>query len=165
MLSCVRLFMTPWTAAHQASLSFTVSWSLLKFMSTDLVILSNHFIFFCLLLLLPSVFRASGSFPMSQLSTSGGQNIEVSASVLSVNIRGWFPLGLTGLISLQTLKSLLQYANLKASVLQCSTFLMVQLSHPHMTTGKTIALTIRDKKRAQALDSNRSHFKYQLCHS
>ena len=98
------------------------------------------------LLLLPSIVPASGSFPMSQLFASGGQSIRVSAStsVLPVNIRDWFPLGWTGWISLQSkgLKSLLEHHNLKASILQCSAFFMVQLSHPYMTTGKTMASTI-----------------------
>ena len=80
---------------------------------------------------------------MSQLFTSGGQSIgaSASASVLSMNIQGGFPLGLTGLIFLSpTLKSLLQHHSLKASILQHSAFFMVQLSHP-LTTGKTVALT------------------------
>ena len=89
-------------------------------------------------------FLASGSFPTSQLFPSGGQSIGASAlaSVLPMNIQGWFPLGLTGLISLLSkgLKSLLQH-NLKASFLQYSAFFMIQLSHPCITTGKTIALT------------------------
>ena len=78
-----------------------VSWSLLKFMSIESVMPSNHLIL-CLPLLLPSVFPASGSFPVSQLFTSGGQSIGaiVSASILPMNIHSWFPLGLTGLISL-----------------------------------------------------------------
>ena len=93
-------------------------------------------------------FPASGSFPMSQLFTSDGQSIGVSplASILSMNIQGWFPLGLTSLISLQfkgTLKSLLQHQSLKTSILWRSAFFIVQLSHPYMTTGKTIALTRR----------------------
>ena len=82
---------------------------------------------------------------MSWLSTSGGQRIgaSASASVLPMNIHGWFPLGLTGcLLAVQrTLKSLLQHHSSKASILQHSAFFMVQLSHPYMTTGKTIALT------------------------
>ena len=95
---------------------------------------------------LPS-FPASGSFQMRQFFTSGGQSIgaSASASVLPTNIQDWFPLGLTGWISLQSkgpFKSLLQHHSLKASILQHSAFFMVQLSHPHMTTGKTIALTI-----------------------
>ena len=103
-LSRVRLFATPWTTEHQASMSVTNSWSLLKLMSIKLVMPSNHFILCCPLLLLPSIFPASGSFPMSQFFASDGQNIGVSASVwvLPMNIQGWFPLGLTCLISLQS---------------------------------------------------------------
>ena len=90
-------------------------------------------------------FPASGSFPMSQFFASDGQSIGVSASasVLPMNIQDWFPLGLTGWISLQStrLSSLLQHHSSKASILQCSTFFILQLSHPYMTTGKTIALT------------------------
>ena len=94
----------------------------------------------------PQSFPASGIFPMSQLFTSGGQSIRASASttVLLVSIQGWFPLGLTGLISLQSKelsKSLLQHHSSKASILRRSAFFTVQLSHPFMTTGKTIALT------------------------
>ena len=103
LLSSVRLFATPWTAAHQASLSITNSWSLLKFMSIKLVMPSNHLILFhppssCL-----QSFPASGSFQMSQFFAWGGQSIGVSASalVLPMNIQDWFPLGLTGWISLQ----------------------------------------------------------------
>ena len=90
-------------------------------------------------------FPASGSFPMSQLFTSSGQGIGASASVLPMNIHGWFPLGLTGLISSQCkrLWRVFQYHNLKkkTSILHCSAFFMDQISHLHMTTGKTIALT------------------------
>ena len=94
-LSCVRLFVTPWTAAHQASLSITNSQSLLKLISIESVMPSNHLILCCHLLLPPSSFPASGSFPVSQFFTSGGQSIGVSASasVLPMNIQGWFPLG------------------------------------------------------------------------
>ena len=89
---------------------------------------------------------ASGSFPVSQFFASGGQSTgaSASASVLPMNIQGWFPLGLTDfdLFAVQgTLKSLLQHHTWKVSVLQCSAFFMVQLSHPHMTAGKTITLT------------------------
>ena len=91
-------------------------------------------------------FPASGSFQMSQFFASGGQSIgaSASASVLPMNIQDWFPLGRTGcyLLAVQgTLKSLLQHHSLKASILLHSTFFTVQLSHPYMTTGKTIALT------------------------
>ena len=93
----------------------------------------------------PQSFPASGSFPLSQLFTTGGQSIAASAStsVLPVNIQGWFCLGLTGLISLLSrgLKSLLQYHNSKASILRCSAFFTGQFSYPYMTTAKTIALT------------------------
>ena len=91
-------------------------------------------------------FPASGSFQMSQLFTSGGQSTGVSAStsVLPVNIQDWFPLGWTGWISLQSKElSSLQYHSSEASILWHSAFFMVQLSHPYMTTGKTIALTRR----------------------
>ena len=99
-LSCDQLFATAWTAAHQASLSFTISLGLLRFMSSESVMLSNHLTLCCPLLLLPSVITASESFPMSQFFTSGSESIGASASVLPMNIQGWFPLGLTGLISL-----------------------------------------------------------------
>ena len=87
-------------------------------------------------------FPASGSFPVSWLFSSGSQSIgaSASASVLPLNVQDWFPLGLTGLRVQGTLKSLLQHHSSKASILQHSAFLMVQLSHPYMTTGKTIAL-------------------------
>ena len=96
----------------------------------------------------PQFFPLSGSFPMSQLLASGGQSIGVSASasVLPMNIQDWFPLGLTGWISLLPkglFKSLLQHHSSKASIFPCSPFFMVQLSHPYMTTRKTMALTRR----------------------
>ena len=104
---------------------------------------SNYLILCLPLLFLPSIFPASGSFPVSQFFTSGSQSIEASASVLPMNIQGWFPLGLIGLMSLQFkgLSSFIQHHSLKAPVLQCSAFFLVQLSHPYMTTRKTIALT------------------------
>ena len=87
-------------------------------------------------------FPASGLFLRSQFFTSGGRSIGASASVFPMNGQDCFPLGLTGLISLQgTCKSLLQHHSSKASVLQHSAFFMAQLSHPYKTTGKTIALT------------------------
>ena len=97
-------FVTPWIAAHQASLSFTMSWSLLKFMSIESVIPSNHHILCHPFSSWPQSFPASGSFPISRLSVSGGQRIRAStsASVLLINIQDLFPLGLTGLISLQS---------------------------------------------------------------
>ena len=90
-------------------------------------------------------FPASGSFPMSQFFASGGQRIRVSASasILPVNLRDWFPLELTGWISLLSkgLSRVLQHHSSKASILQCSAFFIAQLSHAYMITGKTIALT------------------------
>ena len=92
-------------------------------------------------------FPASGSFPMSQFFASSGQSIgaSASASVLPMNIQEWFPLGSSfrlDLLAVQgTLKSLLQYHSSKASILRHSAFFTVQVSHPYMTTGKTIALT------------------------
>ena len=102
-LSRVQLFAAPWTAARQGSLSITISWSLLRLMSIESVMPSNHLILCRLLLLLPSIFPSiKGSFPMSQLFISGGQSIgdPALASVLPMNIHGWLPPGLTSLISL-----------------------------------------------------------------
>ena len=126
LLSRVQLVATPWTAAHQASLSITNSQSLLKLTSIELVMPSNHLILCRSLLLLPSI------FPSIRVFASGGQSIGVSASasVLPMNIQDWFPLGGTGWISLQTLKSLLQHHSSKASILRHSAFFIVQLSHP-----------------------------------
>ena len=93
----------------------------------------------------PQSLPASESFPMSQLFAWGGQSIGVSAStsVLPMNTQDWSPLGWTDWISLQSkgLSSLLQHHSSKASILQHSAFFIVQLSHPYMTTGETIALT------------------------
>ena len=119
-LSHVRLFATPWTTAGQASLSFTISQNLLKLMSSQWChpsILSSVVPFSSCL----QSFPASGSFLMNQFFASGDRSIGASdsASVLPMNIHGWFPLRLTGLISLQSkgLSSLLKYHNLKASIL------------------------------------------------
>ena len=100
LLSCVWLYVTPWTAACQASLSITNSRSLLKLMSIESVMPSNHFILCRPLLLPPIIFPASPSLPMSQFLASGGQSIGVSTTVLQMNIQNWFPLGWTGWISL-----------------------------------------------------------------
>ena len=103
-LSCVWFFATPWTAARQASLSIINSRSLLKFMSIKLVMPSNHFILCHFLILLPSIFPSIRVFSMNHFFASGGPSIgaSTSASVLPMNIQDWFPLGLTGLISLQS---------------------------------------------------------------
>ena len=106
LFSCLLMSdsMTSWTSARQASLSFTISWSLLKLRSTELVMRSNHLSFCWPLLLLPSVFPSIKVFLMSQLFALGDQSIgaSASASVLPMNIQYWFPLGWTGLISLQS---------------------------------------------------------------
>ena len=104
-LSRVQLSATPRTATYQVSWSFAVFWGLLKLMSTESVMPSNRLILCHPLLLLPSIFPSVRVFfRMSQLFASGGQSMGVSASasVLPVNLQGWFPLGLTGLISLQS---------------------------------------------------------------
>ena len=144
-LSHVWLFATSWTAACQASLSITTSQSLLKLMSFKVVMPSNHLILSCPFSCSQS-FPASGSFSMSWLYVSSGHSIGASASVLPMNIQGWFPLGLTGLISLQSKGLPRVFSNTtvqKHQFLWHSAFCMVQLSHPYMTTGKTIALTIQ----------------------
>ena len=99
----VQLFATPWTAGHKDSLSSTISQSLLNLTSVESVMPSNHLVLCRPLLLLPSVFPSIRVFS-SQLFASGGQSIGLAApaSVLPMNIQDWFPLGLTGLISLQT---------------------------------------------------------------
>ena len=103
-LSHVRLFATPWTTAHQASLFITNSRSLLKLMSIKSVMPSNHLILCYPFLLLPSILTSIRDFLMSHFFISGGQSIgaSASASVLPMNIQDWFPLGLTGLMSLQS---------------------------------------------------------------
>ena len=135
--TCVQLFVTPWTAAGQFPLSITNCCSLLKLMSIESMIPSNHLILCRPLLLLPSIFPSIRVFQMSQFFASGGQSIGVShsASVLPMNIQNRFP-AVQG-----TLKSLLQHHSSKASILWGWAFFMVQPSHPYMTTGKTIALT------------------------
>ena len=129
---------TPWTLALQASLFFTISWSLLKFMSTELVMLSNHLILCRPLLLLNSVFPRIRVFSNeSVICIRWPKYWSFSFSISPSNSCSW-------LISLRIdwfgllAKSLLQHHNLKASILWCSTFFMVQLSHLYMTTGKII---------------------------
>ena len=146
-LSQVQLFLTPWTAAHQVSLSVTNSQSLLKLMSIELVMPSNHLILCCCsLLLLPSIFPSISVFS--------------NESVLHVRWPKYWSFSFTispsneysGLISFRidwldlpvvqgTLKSLLQHHSSKAPIFRCSAFFIVQFSHPYMTTGKAIALT------------------------
>ena len=142
-LSCVRLFATPWTAARHASLSITNSRSPPKPMSIVLVIPSNHFILCYPLLLLPSIFpsiRVFSNESALQIRCSKywsfSFNINEHSGLISFRMDWLDILAVQG-----TLKSLLQHHSSKASILQCSAFFIVQLSHPYMTTGKTIALT------------------------
>ena len=132
------LFAVPWTAACQASLSFTMSWYLLKLKSIESVMPSNHLIPFSFCL---QSFHSWGSFPKSWFFVTGSQSIGASASVLPMNIQGWFPLGLTG--SKSMLLRSLQHHSSKASILWCSAFFNVWISHLYMTTGKIIALTMQ----------------------
>ena len=137
-----------WPHRLAASLSLAISWNLLKLMSIESVMPSNHLILCHHLLLLPSVFVSIRVFPLSWLFTSGGHSIGASSLAwdLPMNIQGWFPLGFTSLISLLSKgisRVLSQYHTLKASILWRSAFFMVQLSHLYMTTGKTMSLTIR----------------------
>ena len=146
LVSHVQFFATPWTAAHLASLSFAISQSLLKLMSIELVMPSNHLILCCPLLLLPSVFPTIRDFSKeSAFRIKWPKYWSFSFSVrLSNDYSGLisFRTYWLDLLAVQgTLKSLLQYHTLKASILWCSAFFMVQLSHLYMSTGKTIALT------------------------
>ena len=145
-LSCVRLFATPWTAACQASLSITNSQSLLKLMSIESVMPSNHLTLCHPLLLLPSIFASIRVFSNDSalrirwpkywsLSFSISPSSEYSG-LISFRIHWLDLLAVQG-----TLKSLLQHHSSKASILQCSAFFIVQVSHPYRTTGKTIAWT------------------------
>ena len=143
----VWLFVTPWTAAHQASLSITISWSLLQFMSIESVMLSNHLILCCplffLLLLSPSIRVFSNE---SALRIRWPKYWSFSFSISSSNeysVLISFRMDWLDLLAVQrTLKSLLQHHGFKASILQCSAFFMAQLLQPYMTIGKSIALTI-----------------------
>ena len=148
MLRHGQFFVTPWTAAHQASPSFTISCSLLNLMSVESVMPSNHFILCCPLLLLLSVFSSIRVFSNElalhirwpkywSFSFSNNPFNEYSGLIS-------FRMDWLDLLAVQgILKSLLQYHSSKASILHCSAFFMVQLSHPYMTTEKTIPLTIQ----------------------
>ena len=135
------LFATPWAAAHQASLSFTISQSLLSLMFIESVMLSNY-LKLCRPLLLPSIFFQHQGLFQWVSSKEWRYSFSISPSneysgLISFKI-DWFDL-----LAVQgTPKSLLQHHSLKASILQCSAAFMVQLSHPYMTTAKTIALNI-----------------------
>ena len=144
-LSRVRLFATPWTTAHQDSLFITNSWSLLKLMSIVPVMQSNYLIL-CRPLLLPSIFPSIRIFSNeSVLHIRWPKYWSFSFSISPSNEYSGlisFTMDWLDLLAVQgTLKSLLQHHSSKASILRCSAFFTVQLLHPYMTTGKTIALT------------------------
>ena len=138
---------TAWTEAHQASPSFAISQSFLKLMSIESVMLSNHLILCHLIFLPPSIFPSTRVFSNESAlcirwpkywSFSFGISHSSEYSGLVSFRMDWFDF-----VAFQgILKSLLQHHSLKASILRCSTFFMVQLSHPHRTTRKTIALTM-----------------------
>ena len=148
LLSCGQLFVIPWIATCQASLTFAVSWSLLKLRSIELMMPSNHLVIRYPLLLLPSIFPNIRVFSIESLlhirwPTYGHFSFSISPSneysaLISFRI-DWFALlevkGLSRVFFL--------HHSLKASVLGYSAFFMVQLSHPYVTTGKTIALTVQ----------------------
>ena len=147
-LSPVRLFVTPWIAAHQASLSITNSRSSLRLTSIESVMPSSHLILCCPLLLLSPVPPSIRVFSNeSTLHMRWPKYWSFSFSIIpSKEIPGLisFRMDWLDLLAVQgTLKSLLQHHSSKASILRCSAFFTVQLSHPYMTTGKTIALTRR----------------------
>ena len=148
LLTSVRLFVTPWTTAFQASLFNTNFRSLLKLMSVDSVMPSNHLIFCCPLLLPPSIIPSIRDFSNESVlrirwPTYWSFSVSISlyneySGLISLRINWFDLLAVQGI-----LKSLLQHCSSKASVLQCSTFFSVQLSHTYTTTGKTITLTRR----------------------
>ena len=147
-VSCVRLFATPWIAACQASLSITISRSSLRFTSIKSVMPFSHLILCCPLLLLPPIPPSIKVFSNeSALLMRWPKYWSFSLSIISSKeIPGLisFRMDWLDLLAVQgTLKSLLQHHSSKASSLQRSVFFTVQLSHPYMTTGKTIALTRR----------------------
>ena len=146
-LSHVWLFATPWTAAWQASLSSTISWSLLNLMTIEAVTPSNHLILCHPLLLLPSIFPSIRVFSnQSALCIRWLKYWSFSFNISPSNEYSgliYFRIDWFDLLAVQgTLKSLLQHHNSKASILWHSAFFMVQLSYPYMTTGETTALTI-----------------------
>ena len=146
LCSCVRRFVAPCTTAWHASLSITNSWSLLKLMSMESVMLHNHLIHCHSLLLLPSIFYSIRLFSNeSVLPIRWPKYWSFSFSISPSNEYSGlisFKMDCFDLLAVQgTLKSLLQHHSSKAPILRHSAFFILQLSHPYMTTGKTIALT------------------------
>ena len=136
---------TPWTAVCQASLSITNSWNLLKLMSIESVIPSSQLIFYCPLLLLPSIFLSISVFSNESVlpirwPKYGSFSLSISPSSEYSGLISFRMDWLDLLVVQGTLKSFLQHHSSKASILWLSAFFIVQLSHPNMTTGKTLAL-------------------------
>ena len=152
LLSCIWLFLTPWTAACQASLSLTKSRSLLKLMSIESVMPSNHLILCRPLLLLPSTFpslRVFSNESVLHIRWPKFWNFSLSLS-LSNEHPGLisFRMDWLDLLKVQgTLKCVLQHHGSKASILQCSAFFIVQISHSYMNTGKTLTRYSLDRQR------------------
>ena len=146
LLSRVQLFMTPWTVAHQASLSISNSWSLLKLKSIVSVMASNHLILCRPLLLPPSIFPSIRVFSSELVlhirwPKYWSFSFSISPSNEYLGLVS-FTMGRLELLAVQgTLKSLLQYHSSKPSILWCLALFVVQFSNPYMTTGKTIAST------------------------
>ena len=145
LLSHVRLFVTPWTAEFQASLSITNPWSLPKLMHSESVMPSNHLILYRPLLLLPSIFPSIKVFSNeSALRIRWPKYWSFSFNISPSNEHSGlisFRIDLLDLLVVQGIFKSLQHHSSKASILQRSAFFIVQLSHPYMTPGKTIALT------------------------
>ena len=146
-LSRAQLFATPWTGARQSSLSITNCQSLLKLMPIELVVPSSHLILYCPLLLLPSILHSIRVFSNESVLPIGWPeycsfNFSISPSNDYSGLISFRVYWLDHFAVQGTLKSLLQHHSSKASILWCSAFFIVQLSHPYLTTGKTIALTI-----------------------
>ena len=142
MLSHVQFFVTPWIAAHRASLSFTISWNLLKLLSIESVMKSNHLVLHRPLLLLPSIFPNIRVFYNESILHSRWSKYWSFSISPSSEYSGLisFRIDWLDLLAVQgPLRSLLQHHNSKASILWCSAFFLVQLLRAYMTTGKTIA--------------------------
>ena len=144
-LCCVCLFVTPWTAACQVSLSVAISWSLLRLMSIESVMPANHLVLCCPFHFLPSIFPSIRVFS-NELTLCISESKYWSFSISPSNEYSWlifFRIDWLELFAVQgTVKSLLQQHSSKATILQHSIFFMFQISHPCITTRKTIALTI-----------------------
>ena len=154
-LSRVQLFVTPWTAACQASLSITNSRNLLKLMSIESVIPSNHLILCHPLLFLPSIFpsiRVFSNESVLRIRWPKYQSFSFSISPSNEHPGLIFRMDWLDLLAVQgTLKSLLQHHSSKVSILRCSAFFIVQPSHPYMTTGKALALTRQNFGKVMSL--------------